>query len=68
VSQFEAMLKMAKKQTQLAARGHRGARGKQISTGGGWRLVNPSNKQFVGSLLTIAKVGTDRIAIFRLQK
>ena len=59
---------MAKK-TQLALRGERGTRGKRISTGRGWRLVQlRGNKQFVGSLLEVVKVGSERIAIFRLQK
>ena len=59
---------MAKK-TQVAVRGERGTRGKRISTGRGWRLIRVrGNKQFVGSLLEVVKVGSERIAIFRLHK
>ena len=59
---------MAKK-TQIAVRGVRGTRGKRISTGRGWRLVqHRTNKQFVGSLLKVVQVGSERIAIIRLQK
>lgn len=60
---------MARKLTQIAIRGKRGTRGKRISTGRGWRLVRVrGNKQFVASLLKIVNVGSERIAIFRLQK
>jgi hypothetical protein len=60
--------KMAKK-TQISVRGKRGIRGKRISTGRGWRLIQVrGNKQFVGSLLKVVKVGPERIAIIRLQK
>jgi hypothetical protein len=60
---------MAKKQTQVAVRDVRGTRGKKISTGQGWRLIDlRGNKQFVGSLLKTVKVGDERIAIFRLRK
>jgi hypothetical protein len=49
---------MAKK-THVAVRGQRGTRGKRISTGRGWRLIRlRGNKQFVGSLLEIVKVGS----------
>lgn len=60
---------MAPKKTQIAVRGKRGTRGKRISTGRGWRLVDlRGNKQFVGSLLKTIKIGDERIAIFRLRK
>lgn len=60
---------MARKLTQIAVRGKRGKRGKRISTGRGWRLIRVrGNKQFVASLLKTVNVGSERIAIFRLQK
>lgn len=60
---------MAKKLTQVAVRGKAGTRGKRMSTGRGWRLVQVhGNKQFVGSLLKTVKIGKERIAIFRLQE
>jgi hypothetical protein len=60
---------MARKLTQIAVKGKRGTRGKRITTGRGWRLIRVrGNKQFVGSLLKTVKVGSEQIAIFRLQK
>jgi hypothetical protein len=59
---------MAKK-TRISVGGVPGTRGKRISTGRGWRLIHhPTNKQFVGSLLKVVMVGSERIAIVRLQK
>lgn len=58
---------MAKK-TQIAIKGKRGTRGKKMSTGRGWRLVKVrGNKQFVASVLKVVKVGSETIAIVRLQ-
>jgi hypothetical protein len=60
---------MAVKKTKVSVYGEAGTRGKRISTGQGWRLVQvPGNKQFVGSLLKTVKVGGETIAIFRLRK
>jgi hypothetical protein len=57
---------MAKK---IEAKGKYGKRGKRISTGRGWRLLDSrNNTRFVGSLLKVVKVGSEKIAIFRLQE
>jgi hypothetical protein len=60
---------MAAKKTKVSVLGKDGTRGKRMSTGRGWRLVQlKGNKQFVGSLLKKIKVGDETIAIFRLRK
>ncbi len=61
--------KVAVKKTKVSVYGKAGTRGKRMSTGQGWRLVQVrGNKQFVGSLLKTVKVGDETIAIFRLRK
>lgn len=56
---------MAGKLTRIAIKGKRGPRGKRMTTGQGWRLVKVrGNKQFVGSLLKIIDLGSNRSAQF----
>jgi hypothetical protein len=62
------MVVVTRRLTQVSMKGKRLRRGERMIKGKGWRLARVKGKVFVGSLLETVDVGSERLAIFRINK